>query len=68
MKLLDKIKSGIYIVAEISANHGGRLETSMQIVHSAKEAGADCLKIQTYTPDSITIDYKNDYFRCLKNG
>ena len=62
MKLYEKIKSGVYTIAEMSANHAGKLENALEIVHRAKEAGADCLKIQTYTPDTMTIDCSNKYF------
>lgn len=51
-----------YIIAEMSANHAGSLERAKEIIHAAKEAGADCLKIQTYTPDTITIDCDKEYF------
>ena len=52
----------VYIIAEMSANHAGSMERAMEIIHAAKEAGADCLKLQTYTPDTITIDCDNQYF------
>ena len=52
-----------YIIAEMSANHAGSLERAKEIIRKAKEAGADCIKIQTYTPDTITIDCDNEYFR-----
>lgn len=52
-----------YLIAEMSANHAGSIERAKEIIHSAKEAGADCIKIQTYTPDTITIDCDNEYFR-----
>lgn len=56
-RLNEKIgKSGVYIIAEMSANHGGRLEQALRIVSEVADAGADCLKIQTYTADSLTID------------
>lgn len=67
MKLLDKIQTGVYIIAEMSANHAGSLDNALKIVKTAKESGADCLKIQTYTADSLTIDCNNEYFR-IKDG
>lgn len=56
-----------YIIAEMSGNHAGEIEIAKRIIHKAKECGADCIKIQTYTPDTITIDCDNKYFR-IKNG
>ena len=62
--LFDKIgRDEIYVIAEMSANHGGHLENALRIVQEAAKAGADCVKIQTYTADSITIDCDNDFFR-----
>lgn len=66
--MFEKIKNNeVYIIAEMSANHGGSLGNALQIVKDAAEAGADCIKIQTYTADSLTIDCDNDYFR-IKGG
>lgn len=63
-KMFNKINNrGIYIIAEMSANHAGRLENALEIVHKAAEAGADCVKIQTYTADTLTIDCDNEYFQ-----
>lgn len=66
--LYAKINDGQpYIIAEMSANHGGSLENALEIVRQVAKTGADCLKIQTYTADSMTIDCDNDYFR-IKGG
>lgn len=52
-----------YIIAEMSANHAGSIENAKKIIHAAKEAGADCVKIQTYTADTLTIDCDKPYFQ-----
>lgn len=52
-----------YIIAEMSANHGGDLNRAIEIIHAAKDAGADCLKIQTYTADTITMESDKEYFQ-----
>jgi len=58
---------GVFIVAELSANHNGRLETAKETIRAAKRAGADAIKLQTYTPDTMTIDCKKDDFK-IKQG
>lgn len=63
MDLYKKIKEKAYIVAEMSANHAGSLERAKEIIRIARESGADCIKIQTYTPDTMTINCDKPYFR-----
>jgi pseudaminic acid synthase len=52
-----------YIIAEMSANHNQDFEQAVKIIEAAKDAGADAIKLQTYTPDTITIDSDKDYFQ-----
>ncbi len=61
-----KEKNSVYVIAEMSANHNGSIETAKEIIHAIKETGADCVKVQTYTADTITMDCRNEYF--LLNG
>lgn len=51
-----------YIVAELSGNHGGNYDRAEQLVQKASQAGADAVKLQTYTADTMTIDCKKDRF------
>lgn len=52
-----------FIVAEVSANHLLDYDRAVAIIKAAKESGADAVKLQTYTPDTITLDCDNDYFQ-----
>ncbi|MBH61757.1 MAG: pseudaminic acid synthase [Alphaproteobacteria bacterium] len=52
-----------YIVAELSANHNGKIEQAFKIIAAAKAAGADAVKLQTYTADTITIDSDTPHFK-----
>lgn len=52
-----------FIIAELSANHNGSLQTALDTVKAAKEVGADAIKLQTYTADTITLDCNNEYFQ-----
>ena len=52
-----------YIIAELSANHNGRLETALKIIEEAKKAGADAIKLQTYTADTITLNCDSEEFK-----
>lgn len=61
--LYEKMAAGgVYTIAEMSANHAGKLENALKLVHTAHDMGADCLKIQTYTADTITLDCDTDDF------
>ena len=52
-----------YVIAELSANHNGKLETALRIVEEAKKAGADAVKLQTYKPDTITLNCDSEDFK-----
>jgi pseudaminic acid synthase len=54
---------GTFIVAEVSANHGQNFNRAAALIRKAKECGADAVKFQAYTPDTLTIDCSNKYFR-----
>lgn len=64
---IDNFKIGDYsatfIIAEISANHNGNFENAVKIIKEAKKSGADAIKLQTYTADTITLDCNNEYFQ-----
>ena len=52
-----------YVIAEMSANHNGSIETAFQLIQEAKQAGADAVKLQTYRPDTITLNCESEDFR-----
>jgi len=52
-----------YIIAELSANHNGKLDTALKIIGEAKKAGADAIKLQTYTADTITLNCDSEEFQ-----
>lgn len=67
-RLYEKIKNEeVYIIAEMSANHGGSLDNALEMVRQVARVGANGLKTQTYTADSLTINSDRDYFR-VKDG
>jgi pseudaminic acid synthase len=62
-----KIRTKLFIIAELSANHNGNKQVAIDTIRAAKQVGADAIKLQTYTPDTITIDCDNEYFQ-IKEG
>lgn len=55
--------SPVFIIAELSANHNGSITTAIETVKAAKRAGANCIKLQTFTADTITLDSKKEDFK-----
>lgn len=75
--MIDQIEIGgrsvgincpVFIIAEMSGNHNQSYQKALEILHAAKEAGADAVKLQTYTPDTITINCDNEYFKILEGS
>lgn len=60
--------SPCFIVAELSANHNQQFSLAVETIRAAKRAGADAIKLQTYTPDTLTIDCDNNYFSDILKG
>ncbi|NOR55563.1 MAG: pseudaminic acid synthase [Sulfurovum sp.] len=58
---------GVYIIAELSANHGGKIEIAKETIKAAKEIGANAIKLQTYTADTLTLDSDKEDF-IIKGG
>jgi len=56
------------IIAELSANHGQDINIAIETIRAAKRAGADAIKLQTYTPDTMTIDCDNPFFKDVLKG
>lgn len=66
MKIGDRSIGGenpCFIIAELSANHNGDLNVAIETIRAAKRTGADAIKLQTYTPDTLTIDCDNEHFK-----
>ena len=60
--------NGVFIIAELSANHNGSKETAIETIKAAKRAGADAIKLQTYTPETMTLDCSNEDFIINNNS
>ena len=63
----DLTNDGVYIIAELSANHGGKIEIAKETIKATKEIGANAIKLQTYTADTLTLDSDNEDF-IIKGG
>ena len=55
-----------FLIAEISASHNGKIQNAKKLIHTAKKYGADAVKLQTYSPETITLNSKNKYFKIKK--
>lgn len=57
-----------YIIAELSANHNHDFDLAVKTIEAMAKSGADAVKIQTYTPDSLVLNVNNEYFGPIKSG
>lgn len=57
-----------FVIAEMSGNHNGDINIARETIRAAKRTGADCIKLQTYTADTITLDVKTDMFKAQKGS
>ena len=63
----DLEKDGVFIIAELSSNHGGKIEIAKETIKAAKDIGANAIKLQTYTADTLTLDCDSEDF-IIKGG
>lgn len=61
-------KDGVFIIAEMSANHGNDINTALETIKAAKEIGANAIKLQTYSPETMTLNCNNKEFVANPNG
>ncbi|MFC4221701.1 pseudaminic acid synthase [Flagellimonas marina] len=61
-------ENGVFIIAELSANHNNDLDLAVRTIEAAAKSGADAIKVQTYTADSLTLNVNNDIFGPRKDG
>ena len=64
----NNFKNSIYIIAELSANHNNNFDLAVKTIESIAESGADAVKVQTYTADSLSLDVDNEYFKVKSEG
>jgi len=58
----------VYIIAELSANHEQDFQLAIDTIHAMKKSGANAVKLQTFTPDSITLDAEQEWFQTRKDS
>ena len=63
-----KIEKKTYVIAELTANHNHNFDLAVKTIEAMAKSGADAVKIQTYTPDSLVMDVDNEYFGPIKDG